>query len=116
MVAESAVVVAAASGQASTRGSACSKERRTAELLDTMARRGDDGERGYVGGAAAGVAAMAGEGEGERQGANGCVQGVGAATWGSPRCPRAWAASRWRRGELAHAGVTSLPALAGGSS
>ena len=43
------------SGLASTRGSACSKERRVVELLDTAARRGVDGGRGY----GEGVAAMA---------------------------------------------------------
>ena len=64
-----------ASGQASTRGSACSTERRESELLDTMARHGDDGGRLSVGGAAAAASAMVGEIERERQGENGCVRG-----------------------------------------
>ena len=55
-------------------------------------------------------------GEGEVEGANGGVQGLGAATWGSSSSSTGEAASRWHRGELAHAGVTSLPALARGSS
>ena len=46
-----------ASGHASARGSACSKERRVVELLDTEARREVDGERVYGGGAAAVAAA-----------------------------------------------------------
>ena len=92
-MAESGEVDAEASGQASARGSASSKGRRVAELLDTMARRGDDREHELHGGAGAAASAMAGEGEGESQGANGCVQGVGAATWSSPRCPGARAAS-----------------------
>ena len=40
-------VDAVGSGLASARGSACSKERRVAELLDTAARLGVDGGRGY---------------------------------------------------------------------
>ena len=55
------------SGLASTRGSGCSKERRVAELLDTVARREDDGERDYDDGAAAVASAMVRESEGERQ-------------------------------------------------
>ena len=35
--------------------------------MDTVTRRGDDDGHGYVDGAAAGVSAMVGEGEGERQ-------------------------------------------------
>ena len=65
---ESGEVDAVASGHASARGSACSTERRAAELLDTVAWRGDDGGRVYVGGAAVAASAMAGEGEGERRG------------------------------------------------
>ena len=67
-MAELGEVVAEAAGQASARGSACLKERRAAELLDTVARRGDDGGRDYGGGAVAGAAAMVRESEGERQG------------------------------------------------
>ena len=65
---------------------------------------------------AAAASAMVEGGEGEVQGANGGVQGLGGATWRSSSSSKGEAASRWRRGELAHAGVTSLSALAGGSS
>ena len=58
-------VDAVGSGLASARGSACSKERRVAELLDTAARRGVDGGRGYGEGVAAMASAMAGACEGE---------------------------------------------------
>ena len=51
----------------------------TTELMDAMARREDDGGRGYDDGAATGASAMVGNGEGEALGANGGVQGVGAA-------------------------------------
>ena len=54
-----------ASGHASARGLASSKERRAAELLDTVARRGVDGGRGYGEGVAAMASAMAWESEGE---------------------------------------------------
>ena len=84
-MAESGEVGAEASGQASARGSASSKERRAAELLDTVARRGDDGERDYGDGAAAVASAMARESEGEELGANGCVHGVRGTTWSSSR-------------------------------
>ena len=57
-MAESGEVVAAASRQASAWGSACSKERRAAELLDTVARRGDDGEHDCGGETATGASAM----------------------------------------------------------
>ena len=67
-MAESGEVGAVASGQASARGSACSKERRAAELLDTAARRGVDGGRGYGEGVAAMASAMAWESEGEELG------------------------------------------------
>ena len=42
-------------GRASTRGLVCSTERRATELLDTVAWHGDDGEHGYVKGAAGGA-------------------------------------------------------------
>ena len=74
---ESGEVVAEAAGQASTRGSACSKEGRAAELLDTVARRGDDRGRDYGGGAAVGASAMVRESEGERQGQVRCRRGRG---------------------------------------
>ena len=60
-------------GLASARGLACSKERRVAELLDTAARRGVDGGRGYGEGVAAMASAMAGEREREGLGENGGV-------------------------------------------
>ena len=62
------------SGLASARGSACSKERRVAELLDTAARHGVDGGRGY----GEGVTAMASAWRG-----NARERGVG----GEWRCP-----------------------------
>ena len=65
----------------------------TAELVDTAARRGDDGGCGFHDGAGTAASAMVGEGEGERQRSERGVCGVGAATWSSPRCPRARAAS-----------------------
>ncbi len=105
-------VGAVASGQASARGSTCSKEKATAELLDTVGRREDDGGYGYSGEVAAAASAMVERGEGEAMGANGGVQGLGGATWRSSSSSTGEAASRWRRGELALAGVTSLPALA----
>ena len=46
---------------------ASSKERRAAELMDTTARRKNDGERDYSDGAAAVASAMVWESEGERQ-------------------------------------------------
>ena len=109
-------VGAVASGQASARGPTCSKEKATAELLDMVGRREDDGGRGYTGEVAAAPSAMARESEGEAMGANGGVQGLGGATWRSSSSSTGEAASRWHRGELAHAGVTSVPALAGASS
>ena len=66
-MAESGEVGAEASGQASARGSARSKKRRAAELLDTTAWRKNDGERDYSDGAATVASAMAWENEGERQ-------------------------------------------------
>ena len=53
-----------------------------------------------------------GEGEGEAMGENGNVQGLEARRGRSASSSAARAASRWRGGELALAGVTSLPALA----
>ena len=71
------MVVAVASGQGSARGSACSKERRAAELLDTVARRRDDGERDYGDGAAAVASAIVRESEGEELGRKGRVCELG---------------------------------------
>ena len=65
-MAESGEVVADVAGQVIAWGSACSKEWRAAELLDTVARRGDDGGRDYGGETAAGASAMVRESEGER--------------------------------------------------
>ena len=53
------------SGRTSTRGSASSMKWTAAELLDTAARRGVDGGRGYGEGVAAMASAMAWESEGE---------------------------------------------------
>ena len=53
------------SGRTSTRGSASSMKWTAAELLDTVARRGVDGGRGYGEGVAAMASAMAWESEGE---------------------------------------------------
>ena len=53
------------SGRTSTRGSASSMKWTAAKLLDTVRRRGDDGEHGYDGGAAMVASAMAGACEGE---------------------------------------------------
>ena len=61
---------------------------------------------------AAAASAMVEEGEGEAMGENGNVQGLGARRGRSASSSVARAASRWRGGELALAGVTSLPALA----
>ena len=76
-MARSNEVGAVASGQASARGSACSKERRAAKLLDTVAQRGVDGERDYGEGAAAVASAMARESEGEELGGGAGVCEVG---------------------------------------
>ena len=84
-----------------------------AELQDTVERRVDDGGHGYGGGTAAAASAMAEGSEGERLGENGCVHGVGGATWWSSSPSHGEAASRWRRGELALVSVTSLPAWRG---
>ena len=65
-----------ASGHASARGSACSKERRVAELLDTVAQRGVDGEHDYGEGVAAMASAPAWESEGEELGLSESVLGV----------------------------------------
>ena len=88
----------------------------TEKRLDTARQRGGDGGYGYVDEVAAAASAMEEGGEGEVQGANGGVQGLGGATWRSSSSSTGEAASRWRRGELAHAGVTTVPALAGASS
>ena len=66
------------SGRTSTRGSASSMKWTAAELLDTAARRGVDGGRGYGEGVAAMASAMAWESEGgelERRGGVWEVQG-----------------------------------------
>ena len=59
-----------------------------AELLDTVARRGVDRERGYGEGVAAMASAMAWESEGEELGENGGVLGVHGAAWSSSIQPR----------------------------
>ena len=64
------------SGRTSTRGSASSMKWTAAELLDTVARRGVDGGRGYGEGVAAMASAMAGACEGEELERRGGVWGV----------------------------------------
>ena len=59
-----------------------------AELLDTAARRGIDGGRGYGKGVAAMASAMAGERESEELGENGGVLEVHGAAWSSSIQPR----------------------------
>ena len=76
-MAESGEVAAEAVGQASARGSACSKAWRAAELLDMVARHRDDGGRDYGGGATAVASAMVQESEGEELGRKGCVCELG---------------------------------------
>ena len=85
-----------------------------AELVDTMAPCEDDRGRGYDDGAAAGASTMVGNGEGERQGGMACP-GVSVRDVEASMRPGARVASRWCRGELGHAGVTSLPAWRGQS-
>ena len=77
-MARSGEAVAVAPRRTSARGSVCSMERRTAELLDTAVRRGGDSGYGFHGSAGAIASAMVGESEGEDQGANGGVGEVGA--------------------------------------
>ena len=91
-MARSNEVGAVASGQASARGSACSKERRAAKLLDTVAQRGVDGERDYGEGAAAVASAMVRESEGEVLGRRGRVCELGGGVGDRPRAAK-------RRGE-----------------
>ena len=64
------------SGRSSTRGSASSMKWTAAKLLDTVARRGVDGGRGYGEGVAAMASAMAGACEGEELERRGGVWGV----------------------------------------
>ena len=64
------------SGRTSTRGSASSMKWTAAELLDTAARRGVDGGRGYGEGVAAMASAMAWEIKGEELERRGGVWGV----------------------------------------
>ena len=52
-------------GRCERSGLGCSMKWTAAELLDTVRRRGDDGEHGYDGGAAMVASAMAGACEGE---------------------------------------------------
>ena len=88
-MAESGEVVAEAAGQASARGSACSKEGRAAEILDAVARRGDDRGRDYGGGAAAGASAMVWESEVERKGVSEVCPGSGRRRGACPGSRRA---------------------------
>ena len=66
-------------GASERSGLDCSKEKATAELLDTVGRREDDGGYGYSGEVAAAASAMVEEGEGEAMGEKGGVQGL----WGA---------------------------------
>ena len=84
-MARSNEVGAVASGQASARGSACSKERRAAKLLDTVARRRGDEEHGYHGGAGAAASAMVRASEGEELGRKGRVCELGGGVGDRPR-------------------------------
>ena len=64
------------SGRTSTRGSASSMKWTAVKLLDTVARRGVDGGRGYGEGVAAMASAMVGPCEGEELERRGGVWGV----------------------------------------
>jgi hypothetical protein len=75
--ARSGEAVAVAPRRTSARGSVCSMERTTAELVDRVGRRGGDGGRGYVGGAGAAASAMARRGEGESRGESEVSAGSG---------------------------------------
>ena len=69
------------------------------ELLDTAARRGVDGGRGYGEGVAAMASAMAGEREKEGLGENGGVLRVHGTAWSSsiqPRGEEKKMAAAWR--------------------
>ena len=70
-------VDAVVSGRSSTRGSASSMKWTAAKLLDTAARRGVDGGRGYGEGVAAMASAMAWESEGEELERRGVSGGFG---------------------------------------
>ena len=109
-------VGAVVSGRTSTRGSASSMKWTAAELLDTVARRGVDGGRGYSEGVAAMASAMAGACEGEELERRGGVWGVrgreGERSTTSPGEGSGEAASRC----VAHAAVAvgHLPACLAG--
>ena len=104
------------SGRTSTRGSASSMKWTAVELLDTVARRGVDGGRGYGEGVAAMASAMAGACEGEELERRGGVWGVrgreGGRSTSSPGEGSGEAASRC----VAHAAVAvgHLPACLAG--
>ena len=107
------------SGCTSTRGSASSMKWTAAELLDTAARRGVDGGRGYGEGVAAMASAMAGEREGEELERKGGVWGFGGEREGDPRRHRARGAARRRAGAwraLRSPSGTCLPAWPASSS
>ena len=68
-------------------------ESTTAELVDTMTRREDDGGHGYDNGVATGASAMVGNGEGRETGGNGVSRGFGVRR-GGVQASRVRAASR----------------------
>ena len=102
-------VGAVVSGRTSTRGSASSMKWTAAELLDTVARRGVDGGRGYGEGVAAMASAMAWESEGEELGRGGGVCEVGGVVYDRSSPPG-------RRGEEAGRRAAAWRALVPPSS
>ena len=109
-------VDAVGSGLASARGSACSKERRVAELLDTAARRGVDGGRGYGEGVAAMASAMAGSARERGWGRMEVSCGFTALRGAHPSSPEARRWSKAASSCVARAAVTvgHLPACLAG--
>ena len=103
-------------GRCERSGLGCSMKWTAAKLLDTVRRRGDDGEHGYDGGAAMVASAMAGACEGEELERRGGVWGIrgreGGRSTSSPGEGSGEAASRC----VAHAAVAvgHLPACLAG--
>src|SRR4051812_25932142 len=88
-----------------------------AELVDTVARRGDDEEHDYGGGAATMASAMALESERERRRSEWRVQGSRGRTWSSSRWPGGEGGEAGRQGAArrapAPASSTCLPGWRG---